>query len=159
MSNPSNRQLAIAELRRRLRLIRTTAGYQTDVGESVLLCERPSFGPDDPTAVLNMAVLDDEYTYQGENVSAVVPVRCEAIVKADADDPWVTVEAVIADIKTAVETDWDLTDPTVSPPKRRLIQNGLSRQGVVPLEREEGSEFVGAGVVYLLHMKEKWGDP
>ncbi len=143
--------MAIGEMRTRLENILVTNGYNTDVGQAVMLGEQPAFGPDDPSAVVALIVGADAPGYQGEHVIVTLPVEAQAIVKADVDDPWVTVEEIIADIKKAVETDHDLGGA--------LIPRGLERGATRPFDRESGSEFVGAGVEYRLMFKELWGAP
>ncbi len=147
----SVRQAAIAELRTRLETILTASEFATDAGQLVLLGEHPMLGPADPEASIAIIVQEDEPGYQGENVTVVVPVDVQAIVKADAVDPWMTVEAVIGDIKKAVETDHDLGG--------NLVSRGLERGPTAPLDREEGATFVGTAVTYRLVMIEKWGAP
>lgn len=147
----STRETAIDEMRTRLRNILVANGYNTDVGQVVMLGEQPEFGPDDPDAVVALIVGDDVPGYQGEHVVVMLPVEAQAIVKADVDDPWTTVEAVIADIKKAVETDRDLGGS--------LVRRGLERGTTRPFDRESGSTFVGAGVEYRLQFKELWGAP
>ena len=147
----STRETAIGEMRTRLENILVASGFNTDVGQVVMLGEQPVFGADDPTAVVSLIVGQDSAGYQGEHVVVELPVEAQAIVKADVDDPWTTVEAVIADIKKAVETDRDLGGA--------LIRRGLERGATRPFDRESGSEFVGAGVEYRLKFKELWGAP
>lgn len=147
----SQRQKAIATLRTRVRNIRTGLGFQTNVGETVILGERPALGDSDPDAAVVMVVGEDDITHQAEDVTTWVPVGIQALAKASIDDPWMTVEAVIADIKQAVEIDHDLGGT--------LPRRGLERVSVAPLDREEGSTFVGAVVAYRLLTKEKWGAP
>ena len=147
----SVRSAAIVVLRTRLEAILVTGGFSTDAGQLVLLGEQPTLGADDPEASIAIVPQEDETGYQGENVVVTVPVEVQAIVKADAADPWLTVEAIIGDIKRAVETDHDLDS--------NLIPRGLTRGSTVPLDREEGTTFVGVAVTYRLQMKEQWGAP
>ena len=147
----SVRSLALAELRTRLATIRVTNGFDTDAGQAVFLGEAPVAGPGDPDASLAIVVLADSPGYQGEKVVVDLPVAIEVIVKADTSDPWTTVEEIIGDVKTAVETDHDLGGI--------LIKRGLERGIVTPNDREVGSEYVGARVEYNLKMAEAWGAP
>ena len=75
----------------------------------------------------------------------------QAVVKADTESPWSTVEAIVADIKKAIETDQDLAGT--------LLPRGLTRGKTRPFDRESGGEFVGAGVEYRLLYAEEWGAP
>ena len=54
----SVRETAIGELRTRLENILVANGYNTDVGQDVLLGEQPVFGPDDPTAFVGRKAAD-----------------------------------------------------------------------------------------------------
>ena len=147
----SVREAALGELRDRLEAILVANGFGTDAGALIFLGESPTLGPDDPTAAIAMEVQEDIPSFQGEHVVVTVPVDIQAIVKADADEPWMTVEAIVTDIKTAVEVDRDLAGT--------LIARGLMRGTVRPLDREAGSQYVGAAVQYRLLMKESWGAP
>lgn len=147
----SSREAAIGVLKDRLESITVANGFATDAGNRVFVAERPVLGPDDPTSAIAIVVKDDQPTFQGEHVVVTVPVDLQAIVKVDVDGPWMMVEAVVADIKRAVELDRDLAGT--------LIRLGLERGSVRPLDREEGSEYVGAAVQYRLVMAEAWGNP
>lgn len=146
-----SRQAAISELKTRLARISVANGFQTDAGLALFVGERPALGPADPEASLVVLIQEDEPGYQGENVVSTVPVDVQVIVKADITDPWETVEAAVADIKTAVETDHDLGGTTV--------QRGLTRGVTRPLERDPGSEYTGVAVGYRLMLGERWGAP
>jgi hypothetical protein len=147
----TRRYSAIVELKARLQDISVSNGYETDAGAHVLVGEEPTFGPDDPTSAIAVSIGTDEPGYQGEHIAVTLPVEVGALVKADVDQPWLTVEQIVGDIKTAVETDHDLAGI--------LLARGLERGSVKPLERQEGSEYVGAVVEYRLRLKELWGAP
>jgi len=147
----SNRQAALAALRTRLEQILVANDFQTDAGKRVFFAEAPTLGPDDEPAAIAIFPQEDQPGYQGEQVAIVLPVRVEANVRADSENPGATVEAVIADIKKAVELDHDLG--------RTVSQRGLERGTTAPFDREEGSAFVGAAVTYLLRFPEVWGRP
>lgn len=147
----SRRQDILAAFVARLEGIQVATGYQTDVGQLVFIGERPTLGPDDPPASLDVVVSADEPGYQGENVFVTLPVMVHAMVKADWSTPWQTVEAVIADIKTAIETDHDLGG--------LLVPRGLERGPIEPRDREAGDTIVGAGIQYSLKYVERWGAP
>jgi hypothetical protein len=141
--------VALAELRTRLQQITVANGFNTDAGDLVFLGERPALGPDDPAAAVAIVVGPDEPTFQGPKIILVLPVQVEAHVREDVADPWLQVEAVIEDIKTAVELDHDLGGRV----------NDLRRGSVTPLDREDGSTTVGAGIEYRLVIAEQWGTP
>lgn len=148
----SRRQAAIAELRTRAARILTSNGFQTDAGAAVFIAEAPTLGPEDPPAAIAIAIGDDDPAFQAGKIILTLPVELMALVLvADLDDPWSTVEALIADIKTAVEIDHDLAGT--------LQDKGLERGATKPLKREEGSAYVGASIAYKLTYSETWGRP
>lgn len=149
MSETSTRQRALAVLQERLAGISRAAGYQTDAGECIFIGEAPRLGESDPDAAIAIVIQPDEPGYQGEKVALALPISVQAIAKAE--QPWSTIEAVIADIKKAVETDHDL-DGT-------LLRRGLERGSTQTIERDEGSTSIGASVLYRLRYAESWGAP
>ncbi|KKM71003.1 hypothetical protein LCGC14_1434960 [marine sediment metagenome] len=148
----SKREDVIRALRDRLAAISVTNGYNTNAGQKIFLGETPTIGPNDPAASLAVVVGTDDSRFQGEHVVVALPVEVQAIVKADVSDPLLTIEAVIADIKRAVE----LPDRTFG---GLLVNRGLKRGSTRPFERESGSEFVGAAVEYIATLAEGWGAP
>lgn len=148
----STRQDALRVLKERLEGITVANGFQTDAGLTLFVGEHPVFGPADPEASIALLPQADVPGSQMQNVFTVLPVLVEVIVKASATEPWDTIEAIIADVKTAVETDHDL-DGTLAKPR------GLQRGPTKPYDREAGSEFVGASVEYQLSLVEGWGRP
>jgi hypothetical protein len=76
-------------------------------------------------------------------------VEIQAHSKSGTATPWATVEAVLADIKTAVEQDHDLAGT--------LNHNGLERGTTRVVKREPGSTTVGTGVEYRLQYAESLG--
>ena len=150
----SKRQQILAEFVNRLYEITIANGFQTDAGQLVFIGERPVLGPSDPDASIDVVVSTDDPGFQGEKVFVTLPVTVRAVVRVDSVNgatPWGTVEAVIADIKKAIETDHDLSG--------LLVQRGLERGPVEPRDREPGDEIVGAGVQYNLKYTEQWGAP
>lgn len=148
----SRRQAILAKVVERLEKIQVALGYQTDVGKLVFIGERPVLGPDDPDASIDVIVSADEPGYQGENVYVTLPVIVRAVARASIGaTAWETVEAIIADIKTAIETDHDLDG--------LLVARGLERGSVEPRDREPGDEIVAAGIQYSLKYLEQWGAP
>lgn len=147
----STRQDALVELRDRLQQVRVANGYATEAGQLVLLGEQPTLGESDPAAVLAIVVGADEPGPQAARVVIRLPVQVQALVRADTEDPWLTIEEILGDIKRAVEQDHDL-DGT-------LLPRGLERGATTTLEREAGSAYVGAGVEYRLAYAEDWGNP
>ena len=149
MSATSNRQRALTVLQDRLAGISMAAGYQTDAGQCIFIGEAPLLGESDPDAAIVISIQPDEPGFQGEKVAISLPVSVQAIAKAE--QPWATIEAVLADIKTAVETDRDL-DGT-------LLRRGLERGSTQTIDRDEGSTYIGASILYRLRYAESWGAP
>lgn len=145
------RQDALTELVSRLADISVTNGYQTDAGARVFILEDPALGEDDPDAALALVVRADAVTWQGDKGFVLLPLEVQAHAKGAAETPWATVEAILGDIKTAVEQDHDLAGT--------LTENGLVRGPTAVVKREPGSTTVGVGVEYLLQYEETWGRP
>jgi hypothetical protein len=151
----SKRLNALGVLRGRLQAITIANGFNTDAGKAVFLGELPVLGEDDPAQAIAIVVGPDEIGHQGEKLVVNLPVDVQALVPADADDPWTSVEAIVSDIKRAVEID---SDPNRDL-GRILIRQGLERGSTRPLDRESGSGYVGAAVTYRVTFSEVWGAP
>jgi hypothetical protein len=147
----TRRQLILEALKARVEAIRIAAGFATDAGLSVFLGERPALGPDDPETAIAIVAFDDVVRAQGNKLFMAIPVGICAIAKADLDAPWVAIEAVLGDIKTAIE----LSDRTLGDLLRANFERGSTRT----LDRETGSTTVGAMVTYELQYSETWGRP
>lgn len=147
----SRRQLILEAIRTRLEAIQIDDGFQTNAGSQLFMGEAPTLGEDDPDVAIAIVVGDDNPSYQGEQTMLAMPVMVQAIAKADLDDPYVAAEAVLADIKKAVE----LADRTLDGLVRRQIQRGATRT----LPREPGSTTVGIGITYVAPYTELWGTP
>lgn len=150
MAEPLRLQILQA-LTTRVQEITVGHGFNTDAGLTVFLGETPQLGPEDPPAAVALVVGDEVPKYQGENVFIELPIGVQALARADLDQPWVTVEALIGDIKRAVE----LADRTLG----GLVRRQIVRGPVVALEREPGSTTVGASVTYFAPYVEAWGNP
>ena len=148
----SKRYSFLAALRTRLEQITVANGFNTDCGSSILMGEDPIFGPADPESYVAIVVGEDTPHHQAENVASVLSIGIQAIVKADSEAPLLLIEAVIEDIKRAVE----LEDRTFG----RLLSKGTFVRGATrPLERAAGAEYVGAVVEYRGQLVEGWGTP
>jgi len=99
----------------------------------------------------------DSPTTQGGLVRTRVPVEIQAIVPATIDDAFMALEAIVADIKRAVEIEGVQAFRTRS--LKGTLPMGLERGVTRVLPREDGSLFVGTGIEYVLSFEEKWGDP
>lgn len=80
-----------------------------------------------------------------------LPIEIQGAARADLDEPWVSVEDLIADIKIAVE----LEDRRLG----NLLKYDMKRGGTRTVPRQEGSAFVGAGITYMCPILERWGNP
>lgn len=151
MADPSRRQLILEALLARVEAISIDGGFQTDVGKNVFLGAAPALGPNDPDTAVALVVGDDSAGYQGEQVVVELPIDIVALAKADLEEPWLAVEAVLSDIKRAVE----LEDRTLGKLVMRQIRRGSTRT----LARETGSDIVGASIRYTAPHAEVWGHP
>lgn len=147
----SRRQDVIEEVRTRLEEITTANGYQTNAGNLILMGQTPALSESDPEQALAVTVGQDTVGYQGEDVQVTLPVMIFALVRADLDDPYLAAEAVLADIKKAIETDHNLGG--------LLKARGLVRGSTTAALRDPASEFVGGSVFYEMMFAEKWGAP
>lgn len=147
----SRRQDIITELTSRLADILITNGYQTDAGALVLVGQTPSLSESDPDQALALVIGPDSVGYQGEDKQITLTVTIHALVRADIATPTTAAEAVLSDIKTAIETDHNLGG--------LLKPRGLKCAGTVALQREQGSEYIGGSVSYDLEFAETWGAP
>jgi len=148
----SRRQDVITAFAARLSNITQANGYQTDAGALVLVGQAPVLSDGDPDQALALVIGPDVSGYQGENVQTSIPLTVHALVRAeDITQPYLDAEAVIADIKKAVETDHDLGG--------LLKPRGLTRGVTTAAVREPSSSFVAASVDYNVEFAEKWGAP
>lgn len=152
----SIRQAIVTELLWRLGAIAIASGYQTDAGQQLFAGETPSLGPSDPDAAIALVVRDDLPSDQsGFGVDAtgivvtVLPIDVVAVAKADLAQPWVTVEAIIADIRKAIET----ADRSIG----GILTKNLLRGRVRSLPRESGGTVIGATVEYRAIFADEWG--
>lgn len=152
MSEQVRRRKAILEaVRTRLQEIAVSGDYFTDAGLQVALGIQPAFSDQDPDVGIAIVVGPDRIEAQHTKLAITMPVEVQAIAKADLDDPFLTIEDVLSDIKQAMERDDD----------RRLdgllayeCQRGVTRQ----VDREPGSTTVGVGITYEFYYEEGWGD-
>jgi hypothetical protein len=126
-------------------------GFVTDAGATVFMGEVLSLGESDPDVVLALVVADDFVRSQQVTVALTLQVEIQALARAELAQPWVIVEAVLGDIKRAIE----LEDRTLGGLVRQQVLRGVTRT----LPREPGTPTVGVGVTYLLPYVEEWGTP
>ncbi len=160
----SKRSRAITELVRRLEFIQLVHGYSCDAGLKILLGETPSFGEGDPQSAIAIAIGRDEPTTSGGLVRSRMPIEIHALVRADMAAPLVATEALITDIRAAVEIEGRDQNAILGGDAsidRSLdgitLSKGFERGPITPLPREPGSTFVGAIVEYLAIFEEQWG--
>jgi hypothetical protein len=135
----------------RVGTIRIADGFATDAGEHVSLGEEPAVGPDDPLGIaLVVGDEDSRWVVPGKACQVKLPVTVQALASVDLDAPWLAVEALIGDIKRAVEVDDTLEGKTTW---------SMTRGPVQTLAREPGATTVGAKVPYWFEWKEGWGTP
>lgn len=147
----TTRAAILGALLARLEAIATTAGYETNAGAHVYLGEVLALGPDDPDVVIGILPQDDAVQWQGVGLFVQWPIEIQAVAKVDVEDGWLTVEAVLGDIKRAVEQEDRMLGGLV---KRQLI-----RDRTITLEREPGSTTMGVGIIYVAPYGEAWGQP
>ena len=146
----STRESVIGAVVDRLEMILISGGFATDAGVHVFTGETPTFGPDDSTAAIALVVGSDDPGHQGENVAYTLPLDVQVIAPVGVG-ALLAIEATIADVKRAIETDRDLGG--------LLPHRGLERGPTRQLPREEGSDFIGAAVEYRAYIVEQWGNP
>lgn len=147
----TKRQRILEAMQARLQEITVDNGFATDAGLHVALMETMVLGPDDPAEAIGMVVGEDIVRFHGARFLIELPVSVQAVARADITAPWSKVEAVIGDIKRAME----LEDRSLG----GLLREPLTRGSVRAIAREPGSLFVGAEVPYEPKFIEEWGDP
>lgn len=153
MSYSSKRELAVQAIVTRLADVTVAKGYNTDAGSHIYEGEVPQLGPDDETAALAVTLDDDSVeARQGEHVICDLLVTVHAVIPDTLATPLRSVEAIVTDIKRAVEK----TDRTLG---GVLMNRGLTRGSTRVKRREVGSKVVGAAVEYRLQFGEVWGAP
>lgn len=158
----SRREVALADLLNRLRFISKAKGYNTDAGLHISQGETPHFGPDDVGAAIAVFVGDDTPEMSGGMVRTRVPIEIWATVPANMTAPLLSIEAIIADIREAVEIEKDgSTDRSlgVVDGSPATMPTGLERGPTRPLRREPGSEYVGVSCEYVARFETPWGTP
>jgi hypothetical protein len=147
----SVRQRIIEAFLTRVLAIATADGFDTDAGRTVFLGEAPQLGESDPSEAIALVVGDDQVKYQGVNLLIALPISIQALAKADLEQPWLAAEAVLGDIKRAVE----LADRTLGGLVQRQFERGTTRA----LPRVPGSTTVGIVIEYQAPYVEAWGNP
>lgn len=159
----SKRQAALADLLNRLSFIQQDKGYNTDAGLNIFEGEAPRFGSaDDPAEALAVFLGDDVPETSGGTVRTRVPIEVWATVPVGLESPLMVVEAIVADIREAVEIEKDgSTDRSlgVFEGGPATMPTGLERGPTRPLRRDPGSEYVGTSCEYVARFETRWGQP
>lgn len=148
---PSNRRRILEAVVERLQTVHRSAGFATDAGLAVYLGEAPNLGPDDPAEAVAVLVDDDRVLGSKTQVQIVLPLSIAALARADIAAPWLAVEDILADIKRVIETG----DRQLG--LGRIVTSRIERDTTRTLERQDGSQVVGATITYLVPYVEVWG--
>lgn len=148
----SRRQEILAALKSRCQAISVAAGFQTNAGSAVYLHEAPALGPDDAAVAIAIVVGDDNLKWMGAKILLSLPVEFQVLGSVeDLDDVASAIEAVLSDVKQAIE----LEDRTLDGLCAAFLERGATRT----LPREDGSIAVGVGITYWVPYREVWGHP
>lgn len=135
----------------RLAAITVANGFATNAGQKIYQNYTPELtSKDEPDAALALLIDEDRHEQHGDKLLIELPLMVCSLVKVSLDDPLSLSEAVIGDIKKAVEIDTHLNG---------LLRDYMERGSTQTLERQAGSVTVGSVVPYVLPYSEKWGDP
>jgi len=130
--------------------IHVADGFASDAGDTVLVGPI-QLGPDDPATALTLLPEDEVSPHQGAAFFVELPIEIQALARQGTDQAWLTVEAMVGDIKRAIELD----DRTLG----GLLPQPLRRGTIRVLERPPGATDVGLGITYVAGYKESWGAP
>ncbi len=143
----STRQLILAEITDRVETIRVASGFQTDAGAAVYVGEVPELGPDDPDVAIAIVARDES---PRENDIVEWPILLAAVTKvASPSAASGAIEAILADVKAAIETPGDQT--------LGGLVKWIARGGRSAIPREAGSLTAGALIPYTVTFIDRWG--
>jgi len=145
---PTIRQGIGAEAVERIATILTANDFETDAGANVFIGSTPELGKDDPDDAIAVVFGDDSVTHQQQKTYLTLPIEIQAVVKVGPSNAWLRLEAILGDIKRAMET-----------ADRRIAGYPMRRGTTRTLEREPGSTTAGVGVTYEMDYSEPWGQP
>ena len=149
---PTQRQTILTDAVGRLAQILTSNDYQTNAGADVFLGEKPELGADDPDEIIAIVIGDDEVRVDSKKTFITLPLELQAIVKVTQTNASLRAEAMLGDLKTAMETD-------AVNGRRELGGYPLRRGTTRTLPREPGSTTAGVGVTYFVDYSEAWANP
>jgi hypothetical protein len=145
---------------RRLRLIRKSGGFRTDVGMNVHWGYVPQFGENDPKQVIALLVGEDEIasSFHGGKLSIRLPLNVAVIVSPDLKEghPGEAVELMLADVKEAMELDDNSMGDLLIGGNN---VTGLHRGTTEPFERTQGTDAIGVQITYTAPYSESYGRP
>jgi hypothetical protein len=147
----SNRSEVLSAFLERLQAITVAGGYSCDVGGGLTIGEVLRLGRDDAAAALLVLVGDSNVKFQGEQILIDLPVTVLMMADAGPGGAWAQTEALLADVKRAVET----SDRRLGRRLREELRRGAERS----MDREPGSATVGITITYWLAYAEVWGNP
>lgn len=152
----SRREQIIAWVVDALEGISTDNNFRTDAGASLYVGVTPDLSAEsesgDPEAAIALVIGDDDPRQQGGKLQISLPFKVCCLARANSTvDAWQAVEALLADVKEAIEVD----DRTLG----GLITHGLTRGSTRTADREPGSKAVGAEIEYMAVYPEAWGEP
>lgn len=153
----ASRRLRILEaLKARVEAITIANGFTTDAGLHVYLGVIPALGADDEKQAIALIPGEDSVGKHLSNIRIDLPVNIAAVADPTLDRPWEAVEAMLLDIKKAVELD----DRSLG---GLLIEGngvlGLYRGTTEILERRSGTDAVGVAITYGCPYVEAFGAP
>jgi hypothetical protein len=149
----STRELILGVFETRLAAIDGTGVFSTRAGETLFLMETPNLGPHDVAEAILIVPEPDVVVHQKLKLLIDLPIGLFAVVKADRARPFTIVEAMIADIKRAIE----LEDRRLG--LRNVDSRGIKRGPTTPYQRPDGSLYVGTSIHYTVPYEEGWGAP
>lgn len=157
--NPRRRRaLIIAALISRLQAVTMANDFLTDAGQNIFTGETPQLGPDDPDIAFAVVPGDETVLVQGEKFGNNLPIEIQAVRKLSSAnvgvDEWVSIEDMLSDIKSAIETGNRAESGTID----GLVPYGIDRSTTRTVPREPGSTVVAAGITYIAQFTESWGD-
>ena len=147
----SRRQRILDWFRTQLETITRANGFRTDAGAAIYLGGIPELGPDEPDVAIALTVEPDEPSVDLKHVVIRLPLEIHALAKGSMNEPWTAIEAVLSDIKEAIEQQ----DRTLG----GLVLNRIERGQTQTIPRQAGSLTVGVTIGYIAPYKERWGNP
>lgn len=150
----SRRQRIVDDFLTKLGGIEVGNEFRTDAGKALFAGWIPELGTDkgDPELAIALIVGEDTVTWSGMKSLITLPIEIHALAKAQSrTESWLEVEALVADVKQAIEVEDELLGG--------LLTWRLMRGATRTRPRESGSLMVGAQLDYEVRYAESWGAP